>query len=880
MINTLNIKPVAPDVQDNEEIQNRENAINYRDIYPSTLKFNKHPKLPGNMTKLPFNYEQILNKPIYLGSTSWDTTAVAGSRIGDYSIPKSIIEASSILAIPWNSSCLYRMSGRLVFQVSGTINHAGVLIASCHPYNMDVLNVNNELVLPHAFLYANQASAVSVEMPFFSNTPLRQTNNGNTCRLNQYNDQYDSYAFVSLEVLNALRAGSGSTTVQVSTHVIIDMLEFYTPKVITPVYALADEMSLQSVSGVFDGIASILKKGSADAIDIARNSLRSLTGLHNPNLPGPIDKHYMQQRTNPNLVDSVTQYDLLAPYALNHSQTDDYYFKNDSDEMDLGYLVRHNQYIGTAVVDSTTAASTLLFTRPITPFMTSTVSSHRLYTSLSRLSACASFWSGDLELKIQGCMTGLQFAKLLVVLDYSKNINDTNLGSSNFPNPDAFRGVMSHVVEFAGGGTIQCIRLPFMSYLRQLPVTTDWRANALQHGIVRVYLLQSIVTGSPTATSIDFNFYVSACENFRLHGFALRKFNTTGVQPTLAATSDEDFMTVQSEFSAVPVVTDQSCLDMPKQEKKDEENPYFAGALRPIYNIRDMVRRMYPTTALTITAAEMAALTTQTVTRYISVENLFRSYSATTAQNNYTPQDVISDMFYGFRGGLKFKLVTYGSNSVTVQYLPPCYTVGTSNVSSTVKAIQKTGPITTNTVITNNLDITTNQYANGISRLQIPLQESANYARRAETKFVPTSGSVYQADSVVINDVEIPYMSPFDFTTNLSTYSVSATTQFSSEEDLGYLVVNYTPLSVTSTGTVASYSPINTIIYVGLADDARYGIFIGGRPTNPSFNNNSGSPIQNDPFFNNGPGIGATNVTVPLQISDAGAGPAYYTKTT
>lgn len=873
-------------IQKDSQVESKQNAVDYREIYPARIKYGKFSRLPTDMEKLPFDYTQFVNKPFLVANFPWTSGDMPGGNLQTISIPGSIMSTNNFLAIPWRSSCFYRMRGRAIVQVAGTINHAGVALVYASPANANVLAINNALLVPHSFLYANQASPVAIEIPFYNNLPLRQTCENNVCRSNQYNDIYDSFAAIKVVVLSQLRTAVMSPSVNISVHVIIDELEFYTPKPLDVVYSALDVLRPQAlVSQFFDGLSSLLKKGSADAIDATRTSIRQWTGLHNPNLPNPTDKSYMQMRTNPNIIDGVSQNDLLGPYAMADSTTDDHYFQTTEDEMDMNYLLRQPQYIATSVVTDANTANTLLFTRPITLLMPSAagaLGAYRLRTLHSKLATCASYWSGDLELMIQSSMTNLQFVKLLVVLDYSRNFNTTNIGTNTQPSLAPYQGTITHTLEFSGGGTIKCVKLPFMSPFRQLPVTTDWRSNSLQHGVVRVYLLQPIVNGTAISTNVDFLFYLRGTPSTTLHGFATRRFNTTSETPSLMVNIDTkeepvDDLRPQSEVSTVPVQADQQCIDV--QDQLPFDSSVKDGVLRPIKSVRDIARRMYPVFSRTITQATLEANTSPSFTRNVSLSSIWRSYFAGTAANGFTPLDVISDLFWGYRGGLKLKIVTYGTNSVSARYLPPSFT-HFSSTGTAVPSLVQTGADSTNGAYITSYVSSTNQFAQGLSQVQLPIQESPNYTRRAENRFATNGGVTYNADSINITDIEVPYMSAYDFVSNSSIYNSANASAFSPEEAYGDLILNFVPTNVgPSPGTAALYSPINYTIYVGIADDARFGFLIGGNPHNPAYISDSGVLIQADPYLPNGTGTGATNVTVPLLISAAGASNNYYTKT-
>lgn len=791
------------------------------------------PKLPPQYVKVNVDYEQFLNKPFFIDSFDWTTLTPLGFIAGQVlPIPGAIFAKNNFLAVPWKTSCFYRMRARAIVQTAGTIKHGGVMLVAALPASYQTAARNSLMGVPHGFLYPNQSNATTIEIPFYNESPLRQTNQPTKSpKLVGINDAYDSYATLDFYVFNQLTAGSSvSTTVTVTTHIIIDELEFYVPAPMDIVYP-------QSVATQFlDGMSSVLKRRTNDVIDSARKALHDWTGLHNPNIGAPAEKHYMQQRTNPNVVDSVVPYDILSPYAAYDTSLEDFVFKTSIDEMDVSYLMGIPQYLSTVTVAADAVRGTHLFSRPITPFMSASLNGTYTLSSLQSILAFqASHWAGPMELMIQSSMSNVQYFKLLVVLDYTRNYNSTSLGTNSVPAMDNFHGTLTHTLEFNGGGSIQCVDLPFFSAYRQLPCTTNWIANALQHGIVRVYLLQPTVNGDSSSAPPQLNFFMRCKPGFNLFGLSNRRATSNSVTftPTIAASDVMEPQSKTGEMATLNVTTQQECLLDPEQDGEDTDP---VGTLRPIKHLRDILRRLYPTIQESITGANIASDGNKAYTLIKSISSLFRTPSFAADNGALSPLAVLADQFYGFRGGLRVKVHITGANLSSVTYVPPNMSAySTNNFGSGVR-YTSTGSVTANTAMNAFTKTAVLPYPNTDRRIKsCPLQEQANFYRRP-TNLHKNSGSTYSlADSVTIHDIEIPYMSHLDFTTAIGVFTSASIGFAAMSEALGDLEVSFTPTVVSQSGTDAVYSDVYITYFVGIADDARFGMLVPGKYINPLF---------------------------------------------
>jgi hypothetical protein len=820
------------------------------------------------------DYDQFINKPFFLGAFEWTNSTPTGALVSaELSIPGAIFTKNNFLSVPWKTSCFYRMRARAIIQTAGTIKHSGVMIVSALPSSYQKVSLNTLLGVPHGFLYPNQSNATTIEIPFYNESPLRQTNQpGRTPKIVGINDDYDSYATLSYLVLNQLTAGSSvSSSVTVTTHIIIDELEFYVPAPMDIVYA-------QSVGTQFlDGVTSLVKRKTNDVIDQARQALHTWTGLHNPNIGAPLEKHYMQQRTNPNVIDSVVPYDSMSPYTAYDTSIQDYIFKTSIDEMDVSYLMSIPQYLSTVTIANTDVRGTSLWARPITPFMCANRSSpYALSTIQGVVAFQASHWSGPMELMIQSSMSNVQYFKLLVVLDYTRNYNTTSLGLQATPDMDDFHGTITHTLEFSGGGSVQCIDLPFFSAYRQLPCTTNWVANALQHGIVRIYLLQPTVSGDSSSADPQINMYMRCKPGFNLYGISSRRAtsNESSYTPTLNSVDEMSAQSKTGEMASLTTITPQQCLLDPETEGTDEDP---VGTLRPIKHLRDILRRLHPTIHQKILGSEISSDGNKAYTILNSVASLFRTPSFAADNGALSPIAVLADMFYGFRGGLRVKIHITGANLSSVTYIPPYMAAYSTSTFGTGVRYTGTGACTANTAMTSFRKEAVLPYPNVNRRIkECPLQEQANFYRRP-TNIHKNAGDTYAlADSVTVHDIEIPYMAHVDFTTPIGVYTTSPTGFAAMSDELGSLEISFTPTIVSPTGSDPVYSDVYITYFIGFADDARLGMLVPGPLLNPLFTiDGSSNRTQVDYVYPTYHLCGANNNIIAVTPAGAGCDAAY-----
>lgn len=782
--------------------------------------YNKHPKVVGMNHKVEMDYSVYLSKPVLIAAGVWNTTQTAGTPVSGYFLPSQLVSINDVLAVPFKFSCYYRGRCRVIVHLNGTPMHSGTLLVTCMPIGTPGISnsanpgnsINFHLPAPHAFLYANQSSAVEVEVPFYVNAPVARTGGYNNSGNQQTptlgpDPASNNFARVHITVVNPLQTGSGSTVLAYTVHIIFDELEFYVPSspaFVTkpPTFKGNAESGLatiasKTIDNAFSSANRVARVFTTDILDYGRSVIRAWTGLHSPNRPVIEGKKYVQSRNNPNTVDAPVAYDKIDPYSDYTRIVDDYYFKTDIDEGDMSYLLSKYMHIGTFKVLDTDAAGLCVFSRPITPFQEIIPGLRQngescLYASMiDKLALCASAWRGDMEIMIQSSMTSFQTCKLYVVLDYSK----TKTALNTTPKMDDAPGLITHTLEFAAGGTIRTVELPYISEFAHLPCTPDWAMQALSHGMYYIYVVQPLVSAPSQPSTAYFNVYVRCKPNFQLFGYSSLAFaDIPSPLPTFTGAAESFQASATIGEVTAPMPGPQLAKQVPFSQ------------IRPIVNVRDLTRRMY------LTKTEVHSQSSGTVLdwfqRTYNLEDLIYGNGNAIDVDRQQAIHVIRKMFMGFRGSLKLKIIVTGFSDATLSYIPPPTTYsnfGTENTIDQAPVFNESQP---------------SYWYNFSAPVGV---EMPNY--RNNVTSVNGVGDLKTQGNVYILEGEIPFMSGLDFVGS-GDVSVSDRTGEFICNALGRITIEGTPSSIDSTSTSALYISI----MVGFGDDARLGFNVFSPP--------------------------------------------------
>lgn len=630
--------------------------------------FDKFPKLTSVPESLKMDFSTIIDKPIYTNSYEWaDTSVTPYSILYEATFPDDFL-INSLIKVPFTSSVFYRTHACLQIQVSGTPMHSGCLLAFVLPIGAPApVNINQALNAPHAFLFPNESTPVCLEVPFYSATTLRKYWSSPSDRDFSYTSPFTGHAKLFFMLVNSLVAPlAGTKNVVISISTILKDSEFYVPKVPTLTFqAQSMEKIYKIPTYIFDGLAVGTKKVTGDLIDGLRGALKMYTGFHNPNSTAINHRIIYSDRNFPNNVDQPTLMEKLDPYTQYDKIYDDYYFMTDQDEMDMKYLLSKPAFLGSFNVKKQDNIGKALMCYPITPLVEINAaglfsgsldfaSNLRTYYELSK------YWRGSINMHIQAVMTNFHFCKIQVTRNYATN---TNLFTS-IPQYQACRALPTDVLEFSAGGQVQTVNLPYCAVVDQLDCTKCLTINAAQHGMVYLYLASPLITNGSVSDDIKFNIYYTAGPDFQYFGYATDPINvkTTNFSAfSVGRTIENKLDTFVAEAETIVSTSSQGDLNL---SKTTDDELHFSRHFHPIVNVRDYMRRFYQLATINLLPG-VDPIDKGTYTQPIS-----KLISPTWSLNN-TAFGVILGDYYGFRGGLKFKICVSGTNMCSLKYVPP-----------------------------------------------------------------------------------------------------------------------------------------------------------------------------------------------------------------
>lgn len=630
--------------------------VRTRNMIESEDTYDKFPPLTSVPANLKMNFDKFVNKPFYVGALPWTTANTAFTDLASTTLVPNSLLVNSQLKAPFEFAAKYRLKACFLLQVTGTPMHQGTLLASVVPAYCVATSspcLNSNLQAPHAFLSANEATPVCVEIPFYSNTKLRLPD---VATNNIFNYGLSSnYAKLNLTVLNPLStSGTGSTTLTVSIHVIFKEAEFYVPANTLMTWV----SQAQYVSSFFDSTAETAKSLAADFIDRIRGTVRRYTGLHNPNVPVIHERMLATPRNMTNNVDIPTFFEKLDPYTEHNRTVEEPTFYTHKDEMLVSNIVQKPQYVGTFNVGSQTTGS-LLWSRPITPYQEPiTTNNPRFTVPMQTLYMMSKYWKGDIKLHIQAVMTNFHNVKLMVARNY---VPDARLAASYPTYLDAV-ALQTTTLEFSGGGQVQTLDLKFCSEVEQVATSIDPVVNALSHGMYYIYLAQPLVASASVPTTVSFNVYISGGDDLEFYGYSMRTF-ALGSRSGNAPPSFEE----GEEFEAHSVLVEPTSQVNLENKSANIIANNKSKNFRPIVSTREYFRRFVPSMVFPIQSTPTTTQEWHFTT--LSVDHMLKKINDSDTLVNF--QRIMRNFYLGHTGGMRFKFHFYGVQDATVRYIPP-----------------------------------------------------------------------------------------------------------------------------------------------------------------------------------------------------------------
>jgi len=625
---------------------------------------------------LKMNFDELVSKPFFIKTVSWTSTNSSNTLLtaGTINVPRDLL-VNELANIPFKASSYWRGCVRLYVQVHGTPLHAGIILVSAGPSTFGSRGVNSDLIAPHVFLDANNASGAVLEVPFY--IPARLMQSSPAALDTVLIAEEAATATVTTRVVNALQVSTNATSsLSISYYAMFTDLEFYVPHT-TPVFRATPQSMSSVLSSTADSVAQNVKTMTSDFIDRLRGTFRQYTGLHNPNIPYIQERMIRSDENFQNIVDGQTLFEKLDPYASYDRIAREEVFNTPVDEMMLTHMLKKPQLIATLNITTgtgATAAGSQLACFPITPLMvapTSAASSTgdtRNYPLIQKLHAMSRYWRGSMKLIFQPSMTNFQFFRLQVSRDYS--VSPTS--AAQYPTMASCTNMPTSFLEFSAGGQLQEVLLPFNSPLIQLPCTLSPEANAVQHGLAYVFLTAPAVSSANAPSSIPVNVYLVAGDDFEFFGYT--GDNVVQINSTLARIDEVD------EVEPEPMEVDETPLRVFAQTAPIAATPYNVSVpaplvntnaqdtsvsmdleFRPIVSTRDYLRRFYK-----VADTKLPSNAALSFGAFRLTDLLFR-------QPNNSPIKSLLSEYNGFIGGFKFKVIAIGCPAFQVKYFPPCW---------------------------------------------------------------------------------------------------------------------------------------------------------------------------------------------------------------
>jgi len=687
----INFSPLS-DTKINSSFVNKNSIGTYTQGSASTLQtravasqnrmFNEYP--PTHMPdSMKMDTTPWVRRPFFVGTVSWPSTAARFSSLTlpISRLPRDVFNSNPSLQAIVKNAALYRMKMCLNISCTGTLVHQGTLIAAVvPPMNSNTVNfssdggrrINTMLSGPHAFIAANEASSVCIEVPFYCNSDLDIldtspfTGNWNVSG----NGVPPSHvANLGIVVLNPLVPSTGaSTTLTLVIEAVFEELELYVPSPKLVGWTTAPPTTFEGQSffataatKMADHTSSYAKSVTSDFIDAIRGTFRLYTGLHNSNMAYLSNKEVMSQRNYINVVDSSTAFEKLDPSSKIDRITDSPIFNTTRDEMLIKSIVSKPQYLGTFNVSTTTNTGALLWCRPICPWQGGNSGGLQMSNNIETLYNFTRAWKGDLTLYIQSSCTNKHSLKLKVIKYYFP----PSVAANSFPLMNSLLSAPSDLLEYSGGNQINSVSLPYMARNNLIYNSRENSAPGLIHGMYYIYLAQPLVIGDQIPTNIEFNVYMKCDDNFQYFGYSTEMGRVLPVGiPIVADPKPEPvppLVRVNRGESAevMNAPTDQRNI----LNNSEKETELYSNRLVPLIDVRPLIRRIQKGLVLEMTNSATGSSCATVDLSPLIAENYDTYYRGSNG--------VIPAMFYGKNCGLKFKIKASPAARMTVQYVPP-----------------------------------------------------------------------------------------------------------------------------------------------------------------------------------------------------------------
>jgi hypothetical protein len=693
-------------------------------------------------------------------------------------LPRDVLLSNESLKYAIKLGAYYRSLLTLMISMAGTITHAGcILVGIIPPLSTSAQGTSQQTLIntllsgPHAFLFANEATSVSLTVPWYCNSDVATLDMDGTSSsapstdIVPVNGNYGTLVFM---VLNPLTPSDGSSkSLDIIVEAFFKSLDILVPSPKFIEYSATPPTSeglFDIVSGVIDQGVGVAKNVIGDGIDKMRSAFKGYTGLHNPNIPLIQSRYIVTERNFTNVVDKPQFFEKLDPYVAVDRVIDNPVFNSVVDEMSLANIGSKKQLIGQFKVTASDTVGALLWSRPISPFQGGLSTDQLLISNnIELLHFLHRGWRGKIKITIQSVMNNKQQVKLKMLRLY----NPSTTISTAYPKYRSILNAPSHLMEFTAGGQTQEVILDYLCRNDITPCMRDMSAEALFHGEYYIYVAQALANSGGSPESVEFNVYISLEKDFKWYGYSTELASTQ--PPVVLTVFESESLNVMNEpQKQTPILND---------PKNDTFNSEHEDRLVSNVDIRPLLRRMYKVLTTNVTTADAAIIPLSVVVGEL----------ASGSGNFRTPAEIVSSMFYGKHLGFKFKLKLRNSVGLIARFIPPNYFV--DSTSSTVLSCQ---PLLNPDFKENS---TSANYPFTLQELpMVNIQDAGGFSQMFEFSVPNVSFYKYIGSPAKMTGSDKPY----------------------STQDLGTVVI-------TADGEEEFEDPILINVYAGFTDESRMG---------------------------------------------------------
>lgn len=777
----------------NQTIQTSVASISTRNIQTIPSVHNKYPEI-HIPEEFRIDAKPFINRPIFVSNVLWEDTVPPYTPLALplYRLPVDIINSNPSLLNAVKLGAYYRSDLSLNISIAGTITHAGLLLVGILPPLSQPLSstpqpllVNTLLSGPHGFLSANEATSLTLHVPWYCNSDLATldlSQTGSNRPSADITNINGNYATLVIMVLNPLEPSDGSSkNISLVVEAVFNSLDILVPSPKYITYSSTPPITGESLAsiatGLIDSAVDPIKNMICDGVDAMRSTIKDYTGLHNPNYSGMSDKNVVSLRNYGNVVTTNQYFEKLDPRPDVDRILQRPDFHTLIDEMDIQHIVGKSQYLGTIRQNSGDNVGTLLWARPISPFqgMDKLNDNSVIFSNnIQLLHLLSRAWRGTIKIHIQSVMNNKQQTKLKLIQLYNPSVEV----ASQYPTYRSILNAPSHLMEFTSGNQIQTIELPYLSRNNIMHCMRDNSSEGLFHGMYYIYVAQNLANSGGSPNDIYFNIYYSLSEDFKFYGYSTELFEL--LPPVNNNSNTSTFKGQSLEVMNEP----QKQEDLTQNFQEETPLYTFSDRLVPYKNAREIIRRMYKTDAFPINISGGKA------NIVLPLAGLVGELPELSGGRD-TPLTAISSMYYGKHVGFKFKVKLNNAANMIVRYIPQNFFV--DQATHTVKQC-----IPNVTLLPRAID----EFSSG-SSYPLPFQEVP----------IQSMSHIPNVYNYSLYEFVIPNTTIYKFVG--SPDKMTGTRTLLSTGDMGSLLL-------TIDSDASDYN-LSAVIYVGLTDESRLG---------------------------------------------------------